>query len=67
MNRTCRIFLLAIEKKGDRVFAERPDLDAIVFPDAYKRTKTIVSSNPPILIAGTVEPFLNAEKGELLI
>jgi DNA polymerase-3 subunit alpha len=48
-------------------------LDVIVFPDVYRRTKAIVSSNSPMLITGTVEtdsdrdePFLKAEKVELL-
>ena len=48
-------------------------LDVIVFPDAYRRTKTIASSNSPLLITGTVEtdgerdePFLKAEKIEPL-
>ena len=48
-------------------------LDVIVFPDVYRRTKTIVTSNSPMLISGTVEtdgerdePFLKAEKVELL-
>jgi DNA polymerase III alpha subunit len=49
-------------------------LDVILFPDAYQRTKTIVSSNSPMLITGTVEadgerdePFLRAEKVERLV
>jgi len=49
-------------------------MDVILFPDAYKRAKTIASSNSPMLITGTVEtdgerdePFLKAEKVELLI
>ena len=48
-------------------------LDVIVFPDVYRRTKLIISSNSPILITGIVEadgerdePFLKAEKVELL-
>jgi len=48
-------------------------LDVIIFPDVYQRTKTIVSSNSPMLITGTVEadgerdePFLKAEKVERL-
>jgi DNA polymerase-3 subunit alpha len=48
-------------------------LDVIVFPDVYRRTKTTVSSNSPMLITGTVEtdgerdePFLKAEKVERL-
>ena len=48
-------------------------LDVIVFPDVYRRTKTIVSSNSPMLITGTVEtdgerdePYLKAEKAEFL-
>ena len=48
-------------------------LDVIVFPDVYRRTKAIVTSNSPMLITGTVEkdgerdePFLKAEKVERL-
>jgi len=48
-------------------------LDVIIFPDVYQRAKTIVSSNSPMLITGTVEtdgerdePFLKAEKVDLL-
>ena len=48
-------------------------LDVIVFPDVYRRTKTIVSSNSIMLITGTIEadherdePFLKAEKVEKL-
>jgi DNA-directed DNA polymerase III PolC len=44
-------------------------LDVIIFPEAYRRTKTMVSSNSPMLITGTVEtdgerdePFLKVEK-----
>jgi DNA polymerase-3 subunit alpha len=44
-------------------------LDVIMFPDVYRRAKTIASSNSPMLITGTVEtaeerdePFLKAEK-----
>jgi DNA-directed DNA polymerase III PolC len=48
-------------------------LDVIVFPDVYRRTKAIVTSNAPMLITGTIEadgerdePFLKVEKVELL-
>ena len=48
-------------------------LDVIIFPDVYRRTKAIVSSNSPTLITGTVEtdgerdePYLKAEKVERL-
>jgi DNA polymerase-3 subunit alpha len=48
-------------------------LDVIIFPDVYRRAKTIASSNSPMLITGTVEtdgerdePFLKAEKVERL-
>ena len=48
-------------------------LDVIIFPDVYRRTKNIASSNFPMLIAGTIEtdgerdkPFLKAEKMERL-
>jgi len=48
-------------------------LDVIIFPDVYKRTKAIISTNFPMLITGTVEadgerdePFLKAEKVEIL-
>lgn len=48
-------------------------LDVIIFPDVYRRTKLIISSNSPMLITGTVEtdgerdePFLKAEKVERL-
>ncbi len=49
-------------------------LDVIVFPDVYRRSKAIVSSNAPMLITGIVEAdagradlFLKAEKVEHLV
>ncbi|MBN1305099.1 MAG: DNA polymerase III subunit alpha [Anaerolineales bacterium] len=48
-------------------------LDVIVFPDLYRRTKPLVTSNTPMLVTGTVEldsdreePYLKAEKVERL-
>jgi len=48
-------------------------LDVIVFPDVYRRTRNVFSSNSPLLVTGTVEvdddhnePYLKAEKVELL-
>ena len=48
-------------------------LDVIIFPDAYRRTKTILSTNFPLQITGTIEtdverdePYLKAEKIEPL-
>jgi len=49
-------------------------LDVIIFPDVYRRTKNIVTSNSPMLITGTIEvdndrdePYIRAEKVELLL
>ena len=49
-------------------------LDVIIFPDVYRRTKTIASSNSPMLITGTVEvendwaePYLRADMVKSLL
>jgi DNA polymerase III subunit alpha len=37
-------------------------LDAILFPDAYRNAKSLVSSSAPLLVSGVME--MDAERGE---
>lgn len=48
-------------------------LDAILFPDAYRNAKSLVSSSAPLLVSGVMEmdvergePYLRVEKVGLL-
>jgi DNA polymerase-3 subunit alpha len=52
--------------RGDMLFLSVEDLqgtlDAILFPEVYRQTKTIISSTKPFLLTGIME--MDAERGE---